>query len=117
MAYKNNLHSIDCSPEECIVAGIEQIGPQQAWMDGPYLYAIKRWTDDGEVVAELRAPCGRVTITLDRRTESVLWVEVPINPTEIYCKNADTSIRKATLETSLYQQKMLERRLGAPPPK
>ena len=48
------------------------------------------------------APCARITITLDRTTQNVLWVETPINQTEIACKNADSSVRKATLEASLF---------------
>jgi hypothetical protein len=68
-------------------------------MDGPIIYPIKRWTDDAEVVAESDDLCTRITITLDRRTKTFLWVETPIHQTQIYCKNADN---KATLETSLY---------------
>ena len=64
---------------------------------------MKRWTDDEEVVAEDNTLCLRITITLDRRTKTVLWVETPINQSDS-CKNADANIRKATLETSLYWQ-------------
>jgi hypothetical protein len=103
IGYKNNTYSILCTPEECIVADVEQIGPKlMSSIDGPVTYPIKRWTDDHEVIAEEDALCARITITLDRKTETVLWVETPINQTELACKNADNNIRKATLEDSLY---------------
>jgi hypothetical protein len=103
MAYKNNTFSFYCDPEECIVASISQIGPNLIGsMDGPTVYTTKRWTEDDQVVAEDDALCSRITITLDRKTESVLWVETPINQTTVACKNADDSVRKATLEASLY---------------
>jgi hypothetical protein len=106
IAFKNNTYSILCLRDECIVADVEQIGPKQInSIDGPLVYSVKQWTDDGQVVAEDDAFCSRITITLDRKTETVLWVETPINQTTIACKNADNTMRKATLETSLYWQK------------
>jgi hypothetical protein len=106
IAFKNNTYSIVCLRDECIVADVEQIGPKQInSIDGPLVYPVKQWTDDGQVVAEDDAFCSRITITLDRKTETVLWVETPINQTTIACKNADNAIRKATLETSLYWRK------------
>jgi hypothetical protein len=104
IAYKNNTYSILCVPDECIVANLQQTGPSQiSSIDGPVVYPMKRWTDDEEVVAEDDTLCQRITITLDRRMKTVLWVETPINQSE-FCKNADANIRKATLEASLYWQ-------------
>jgi hypothetical protein len=103
VAYKNNSFSIWCDPEACIVASVNQIGPKQVGnIDGPAAYPMKHWTEDGEVVAEELGPCQRITITLDRRNEQVLWVETPINQTVLNCKNADNNIRKATLETPAF---------------
>jgi hypothetical protein len=103
MAYKNSTLSILYTPEECIVASVNQIGPKQiSAIDGPTVYPLKRWTDDDDVVAEDHTLCSRITITLDRKTESVLWVETPINQAALECKNADSNVRKATLETSLF---------------
>jgi hypothetical protein len=102
MAYKNNTFSFYCDQEACIVVSINQIGPKQIGsMNGPIVYTTKRWTEDDEVVAEDDGPCSRITITLDRKTESVLWVETPINQTALACKNVDDSVRKATLEEPL----------------
>jgi hypothetical protein len=103
MAYKNNTYSFYCDSEECIVASVDQIGPKLvSSIDGPVTYIVKQWTNDGAVVAEGNNRCSRTTITLDRKTESVLWVETPINQTDVACKNADDSVRKVTLENSLY---------------
>jgi hypothetical protein len=103
IAYKNNTYSFYCDFEECIVASVEQIGPKLvSSIDGPLTYPVRRWTKEDDVVAEDDALCARITITLDRRTQTVLWVETPINQTALACKNADDSVRKATLESSLY---------------
>ena len=105
LAHKNNTYSILCIPEECIVAGVNQIGSKHIdSIDGPIVYPVKRWTDE-EVVAEDDTLCGRITITFGRKTETVLWVETPINQTEIACRRDDNTIRKATIETSLYWRK------------
>ena len=69
IGYKNNTYSILCIREECIVANVEQIGPKQmSTIDGPIVYPVKQWTEDGQVVAEEDALCARISITLDRRT-------------------------------------------------
>jgi hypothetical protein len=54
------------------------------------------------VVAQDDGLCARITITLERKSETVLWVETPINQTTVACKNADNNIRKATLQESLF---------------
>jgi hypothetical protein len=101
-AYKNNGYAFFCDPKECIVASVNQIGPEQISSLDLQTYPIKRWTDAAEIVAETDDVCVRITITLDRKTETVLWVETPINQTAIGCGLADNNLHKATLETSLY---------------
>jgi hypothetical protein len=103
MAYKNNTISILSIPRSASVASVNQIGPKQVGaMDRPTVCPLKRRTEDDDVVAEDHTLCSRMTITLDRKTESALWVETPINQTTLACKNADHSVCKATLETSLF---------------
>ena len=76
LAYKNNTFSILCQPEKCVVASVNQIGPKQVGqIDGPTAYPVKHWTEGDEVVAEDNHLCQRITITVDRRTQTVLWVE------------------------------------------
>ena len=106
IGYKNNTYSILCLPTDCVVASVEQIGPKQvSSIDGPISYPVIHWTENDEVVAQDDALCARITITLDRKTETVLWVETPINQTTVACKNADNDIHKASLEASLYWQR------------
>lgn len=98
LAYKNNTYSIRCTPDRCEVAYVEQIGPNQiSEIQGPIYFAIKQWTDDDEIVAQADDLCRRTTITISRTMRKVLWVETPINQTEIACKNSNTSIRKAIM--------------------
>lgn len=112
IAYKNNTFSILCTAEDgCIVASISQIGWNQiGTLDGPTVYPLKKWTEDAEVVAEDHTLCSRITITLDRMSQEVLWVETPINVSAIECKNADSQVRKASLKTSLFWQRDRQQR-------
>ncbi len=105
IGYKNNTYSILCIPEECMVAYAEQIGPRQVGrIDGPTVFPVVNWTAD-EVVASDNSLCVKITITIDRQTKTLLWVETPINQTTIACKDADNAIRKATIEHSLFWQR------------
>lgn len=105
IGYKNNTFSILCISEECLVANLDQIGPRQvSRIIGPTVYPVVSWTRD-EVVASDNSLCAKITITIDRNTQTLLWVETPINQTRIECKNADNTIRKATIEHSLYWQR------------
>jgi hypothetical protein len=63
------------------------------------------WTQDNDVVAQDDGLCARITITLERKSQTVLWDETSINQTTVACKNPDNNIRKATLEASLFWRK------------
>jgi hypothetical protein len=109
MAYANNSYIIACYRDqgECKVSGIEQIGHNQIGsMSPPFTYPIAKWTP-GEVVAKDQAGpvakafrCVDTTITIERQRKSVLWVEEPVNQTDPFCKNANTTIKKYTIEDS-----------------
>lgn len=64
---------------------------------------VIKWTPN-EVVASDEYMCAKVTITLDRKTGTLLWVETPINQTTNACKDADNTIRKATIENPPFWQ-------------
>ena len=88
-----------------MVAYAEQIGPRQVGrINGPTVFPVVNWTAD-EVVASDNSLCVKYTITIDRQTKTLLWVETPINQTTIACKDADNAIRKATIEHSLFWQR------------
>ncbi len=105
LAYPNNTYSVACekAQQTCSASSIEQIGPKQIGrLDGPWVYPIVKW-DQYEIVAsdELSSfSCAKVTITIERQQETLLWVEEPINQTRPICKDADNKLKKYTLEDS-----------------
>jgi hypothetical protein len=104
MAYPNNTYSIACfqGRKECWMTSVQAIGGQQIGrMDAPYEYEIRKWSayevvagDDGDF------GCIKTTITIDRKSQQVLWVEEPVNQTKVMCAKADNKIRKYTIENS-----------------
>lgn len=115
LAYPNNTHAISCEKvaQVCSVASIEQIGPKQMGrMDGPWEYQILKW-DAYQIVAGDAEPnnltCVKVTITIERKLQTLLWVEEPINQATPLCQHASTTVRKFTLEDSPGWRKLKER--------
>jgi hypothetical protein len=102
---ENNTHAVSCYGRynACFIASVNQIGHDQIGrMDNPYDYPIVKW-NEYEVVAQEEPSlfgCFRVTVTIDRKRETLLWVEEPINQTKPSCKDADTTIRKYSIEDS-----------------
>jgi hypothetical protein len=89
IANKNNTVMIACynDSKECLFSSVDQIGPNQVGRLGaPDRYAITTWTPD-EIVATgyYASDCRKITINLDRKAESVVWVEEPINPPRAAC--------------------------------
>jgi hypothetical protein len=84
LAYPNNTYSIGCIHEQqiCAVSSIEQIGREQIGrMNGPWWYPIVKW-DAFEIVATDEPGafgCVKITITIDRKQQSLLWLEEPAN--------------------------------------
>jgi hypothetical protein len=105
LGYPNNTYAVTCTKEwkGCFVSYVQQIGPNQIGrMESPFGYPIVKW-DDYEVIAQEEPNlfgCLRVTITIDRKTEALLWVEEPINQTKPSCKNVDSTLRKYSIEDS-----------------
>ncbi len=107
--YLNNSYRIVCIKErmECMVAYIQQIGPNQTGnVDVGCCSPITKW-NEYEIVAVDPRPeetfdwhCFRTTITIERESKSVVWVEEPVNQAKAGCKNSNTTIRKFTLEDS-----------------
>jgi hypothetical protein len=116
LAYPNNTHAISCEKAEqaCMVSSIEQIGPwQMGRLDGPWPYQIKKW-DSYQIVAaddEPRGPsCFKVTITIERKLQRLLWVQEPINQATPLCEHANSTVSKYTLEDSPGWRKLFGRR-------
>jgi len=114
LLYPNNTRVISCEQQInfCSVSSVDQIGPNQIGrMDAPLPYPIKKW-DEHEVIATdddaTVILCYRTTITIDRKQKTLLWVEEPINQTRPSCKNAETTIRKYSIEDSPGWKRMRE---------
>jgi hypothetical protein len=102
----DNTYVIRCQQQErsCDVSHVEQIGTKQIGTMGPPLsYTIKKW-DQNEIVADNEEVssvlCVKTTITIARRSKTLLWVDVPINQTQSQCKRADSNVREYTIEDS-----------------
>jgi hypothetical protein len=103
VGYKNNSINVACHKDrgECLVSSIEQISSNQlSSLNGPSIYPITKW-DAYEVIATGSGDamdCRKVTINLERKTQTAAWVEEPINQSRAACKDADTKIYKWTIE-------------------
>lgn len=105
MAYPNNTYSIACFKDrkECWMTSANAIGANQIGrMDAPYNYSIRTWSayevvagDDGVTLG-----CFKTTITIDRKSEQLLWVEEPINQTTVSCSRSENKVKKYTIENS-----------------
>ena len=114
LGYPNNTHSVACdkAQQTCMIASIEEIGPKQMGrMDGPWPYQVLKWTAN-QIVAGDDGPnnltCVKVTITIERKLQSLLWVEEPTNQSTPLCQHASTVVRKFTLEDSPGWRKLKE---------
>jgi hypothetical protein len=106
VGYKNNTTNISCYRDrmECLVTLVEQIGAHQIGrLESPAFYQITKWSNF-EVVSVSDDPCVKITINLERKSETALWVQEPSNQTSAFCKDSDTKIHKWTIENSLYWQ-------------
>jgi hypothetical protein len=104
LAYPNNTYSMACFQDrkECWMTSVEAIGDKQIGrMDAPYEYEIRKWTPY-EIVAAYDGSfgCYKITITIQRKSQDVLWVEEPINQAQPQCVKSETKIRKFTIEDS-----------------
>ena len=105
IGYKNNSTVIACYKDgmECMTYIVEQIGENQIGrLEWPDKYRIEKWNKHNIVAANppLPSDCSKTTITIERETETALWVNEPTNQTDPYCKSAETRILKWTIEDS-----------------
>ena len=108
--FPNNSATIICYKhrKECSTSFIRQverntIGP----IDGPYEYAVREWTSSKIIAGNGYAGCARTTITINRMTKEVRWVNEPVNLSQPQCADADTQLRKYSVEDSPGWRKML----------
>ncbi len=107
VGYKNNTTAVVCYRErmECLTYGVNQIGPNQIGrLDSPLVYPVTKW-NPLEIVASGPGDafnCRKVTISIVRNTEHVVWVEEPINQSSASCKDADTRLLKWSIDDSKF---------------
>ena len=112
LAHKNNSYAVTCYEDlrECYVYSVDQIGFNQVgYLEMPIPYPITKWTPDEIIASDVVPPnlnCTRITISLERKTEEAVWVEEPINQSSAACKNADTQVRKYTIESPPFWKAM-----------
>jgi hypothetical protein len=100
---EKNTRSISCIKErkECLISSIAQVGVNAVGrLAFAYAIPIARWTDS-EVVATDEpddVSCVRTTIFLERKTQTALWVQEPINTARPECRTADSDVRHWTIE-------------------
>jgi hypothetical protein len=107
LTYPNNTVVVVCYKDrkDCLTYQVQQIGHNHVGrMDYPNILPVTKW-DKFEVVAVedvAHAPwrCRKTTITLQRKTQTAVWVEEPINQAAAACKDAATKIYKWTIEDS-----------------
>lgn len=105
---KDNTIAITCYKDrmECLVnsiIGISKTSCQLGRLDAPLPLPIMKW-DNYVIIATDENKfdtfdCTKTTINIDRKLETVLWVQEPINQSQLSCKDFhDNEIYKWTIE-------------------
>lgn len=103
VGYENNTTAITCFRDrmECLTYSIQQIGANQvSRLDSPVMYPVIKW-DAHEIVASGSADafaCRKLTISIARTSQTVVWVEEPINQGAAACKDSEMRVLKWTIE-------------------
>jgi hypothetical protein len=104
----NNTAAITCSKQkmECLIVdvrGISETSCQLSRLASPLAIPITKWNDYTIIATDKNSydtySCFQTTISIDLNSEDVLWVEEPINQSQLSCKDvSDNKIRKWTIE-------------------
>ena len=110
VGYKNNTYAITCEKNrgQCLGNGIYQIGENQIGrLDSPTVYEISRWNSYEIVASDPDSPlqCSKTTISILRKSETVVWVQEPVNQASATCKDSDTALYKWTIEEPEWNKK------------
>ena len=111
--FRNNTYSIWCIKDraECLIASIGQMAGSKnliGRLDYPYSMPTTKWTAYEVVTGDDPSEwsCFKTTITIERKSQTALWVQEPINQAKPACQNSDTKIHKWTIEDSLGEKRM-----------
>jgi hypothetical protein len=86
---------------ECLTYSIEQIAPNQMGrLRSPLIFPVTAWNAYEVIATEDTSAldCRKTTITLQRKRQSAVWVEEPINVARAACKDYATKVYKWTIE-------------------
>lgn len=104
VAYESNTVGVYCTRRamECLIIDVWQVGPKQVGdLNVPLSYRVIMWDADIVVASsEALFPCRRETISLVRKTKTVVWVNEPINQSDAACADVDSEVNKWTVEDS-----------------
>jgi hypothetical protein len=114
VGFRNNSVLLYCEQVtmDCWIIDIAQVGPNQV---GPMImrsYQVTQWDTERVVAnsANLVLPrCRRETISIVKASETVVWVQEPINQSDADCLRADTGLYKWTIEDPPQWKAILER--------
>ena len=105
VSYPDNTMAIGCwrAKMECWMASVEGISNhscQIGRMEWPTFLPITKWTDQEIVAAEPEpsSACSKLAVIINRKLQTTLLIEEPINIKSISCPGSRTSIEKSTLE-------------------
>ena len=98
ITFKNNTVAVACYRDrmECLTYSVEQRPNQVGSFTMTLRYPVTKW-DAHEIIATedtTFTDCRKTTITIERESETVLWVEEAINQSRAACKDAETSLLK-----------------------
>lgn len=99
----NNSYTIACYKERkgCWIASLRQTDARSiSRIEPPFQLTITQWTSSEiTALADGVLGCMKTTMTIERKTKEVLWVDEPVNQSEPKCKT-DERARTLHLESS-----------------
>jgi hypothetical protein len=103
---KNNTVNVSCYKDrmECLAASINQIGSNQLGGLVSSMFPIITWNEYEVVATSGDSDCVRITVSLERKSETALWVEEPISQER--CKNTENKVHKWTVENPPFWQSL-----------
>lgn len=102
VSYPNNSTAITCFKDrrECLVYSIEQIGQNQiSRLDIPQIYELSKWSEEEVVMTQSALNnCRKETVTIVRKSQTVVWVQEATNQSQASCVNSDTRLYKWSID-------------------
>jgi hypothetical protein len=111
----NNTTQITCSKDrmQCLtnqITGISTNACQLSRLDAPLSIPITTW-NDSVIIATTYNPidnwsCSKITINIDRKSQTAEWIQESINQSQPFCKDSDTKTYKWMIEDPAWAKEM-----------